>query len=211
MQLKDKIKLVKIDSIQSRWKNYIEELELNNFDINELIIILKEGNIEEITGGVNNDYSSLHAWRALAQLKAIESFKDIINIGIEQPSASWLIIELSDIIPLMGYEIIDEVETYLDELEEEERLDILKPVIKGLVKLGFKDLKAKEKVKELLNNKLSDYKFNYDTYNSYLANALIQLKDLTSVTLIEEAIDNYRIHYEEFDEEGFESLLSSLS
>jgi len=129
----------------------------------------------------------------------------MINIGINNIDASWLIIELSKIIPAMGYKIIDKVKIYLDEFEEQERLDLLNPIIKGLVTLAIENINSKERVIDLLYSKLSDYQFNYDTYNSYLANALVKLKGVKSIDLIETVIKNDKIHYEEFDETGFES------
>ena len=206
MKLREGIKNIPVRPISDAWEDYLKLLALNESDIPELLSILKEGEIEKIYGGINEDYSPLHAWRALSQLQAVDAIDTMIDIAIENDDASWLIIEFSRIIPVMGYDVIDKVEVRLTELEESERIDMLNFLIKGLVALAIGDELSQGKIIELLHTQLAEYKFNYDTYNSYLANGLVKLDSHKSIGLIELAMDNDRIHYEEFDEDNFEML-----
>lgn len=207
MNLKDKISKIPNKPIENDWFDYIQQLGLTEKDIPELIEILKDGDIEAIAGGVDEDYSPMHAWRSLAQLKALNSLDVMIDLVVEDFESRWLIIELEKIIPAMGFGAIEKVVSRLNELEENDRIDILNYLIKGLTELALVDPLSEETVTELFYNQLCEYRFNYDIYNAYLANGLVKLKSFKSIQLIENAIINYQYHLEDFDQESFDLLV----
>lgn len=182
------------------WPDYVGELGFTAEHVPELLTLMQDTALADIDPDEPPplpDYADpelvwcapIHAWRALAQLKALEIFDyalDLSRSGIEE----WAREEFVDIIQHWGPAVIEPVVHLIEtNLADDEILFL----INGLFELPEHYPETRDRVIAELMRLLETYPQNHKDINSFLVLGLLELKATESAELLEKVYASGRI------------------
>ena len=95
-----------------KWRNYVRELNLEAKHIPELIKMATDEELNLADSNSKEVWSSLHAWRALGQLKAIEALKPLLNL-LNNRDDDWISGDFPTLCTLIGKDSIPLLKEFL--------------------------------------------------------------------------------------------------
>ena len=132
-------------------------------------------------------YAQVHAWRALAQLKAEEAILPIIGLlhQIDEMDDDWLSSDVDKIFTLLGPASIQPLGEYL--LDEQNQMYARAEAATGLTSIGKTRPETRDACVSYLVSALEKYEENDEGLNGFLIHDLAGLKAVEHVDLIGEA------------------------
>jgi HEAT repeat protein len=187
-------KLLELGMPEDPWLDYAS-LGITHDDIPELLRLLRDGDLRwmERPDDLPDDedltewYAQIHAWRALAQLKAEEAILPIIGLlhQIDDEDDDWLSSDVDQIFALLGPASIQPLGAYL--LDEENQMYARAEAASALGSIGKARPETRDACVKYLVSALEKYEENDEGLNGFLIYDLVQLKAVEHVDLIGDA------------------------
>ncbi len=167
-----------------KWPNYLE-LELTEKHVAELIQMAIDKDLHHTNMDELSAWAPIHAWRALAQLKARRAIKPLLNLFEELIDDDWADDELPTVFAMIGPAALPSLANYLSEVDHGESPLIL--AANCVAEIGLKNSGVQEKSISILTERLKKFEDNSPGINSFLIWFLTDLKAIGSMDTIREA------------------------
>lgn len=168
------------------WMDY-SDLGFSNDTIPDLIRMATDPSLHILTHPDPALYAPVHAWRVLAQMRAVEAAEPILSI-LDIEEDDWALEELSDIYRMLGPEALPALEKYAVNHEKSlyNRVQTYDAML--AVAEAFPD--ARQQVNDLILSQLSRYQEENEEFNAFLIEHLVDRKWKEAVPLIREMYEN---------------------
>jgi hypothetical protein len=192
--------LGKVEDISEPWRDY-KALGLTPAHAPALLRMATDLDLNRAVLESDEVWVPLHAWRALAQLRAVEAMQPLLDLMDELEGDEWLSEDLPTIAELLGPRALEPLIAYLDRADNSDnRLGYL-PVVEAMVRLGRKYPEARSRVIATLQRHLANYLENDDGFNGWVIDALLTLRarqalPLMAAALATESVDEMIVNWE---------------
>lgn len=132
-------------------------------------------------------YAPIHAWRALAQLQAIEAVPVLLEMTVAMDKADddWHLEEFPDAFGMIGAETIPALTDFSK--DNQQGLFARICAAHGLCEVAQRHEHARGRVVAILSQQLEQYDHNDETFNAFLICYLLDLRAVESAEVIERA------------------------
>jgi len=121
-------------------------------------------------------WGPLHAWRALAQLGAVEASEALVDQIDELRDDEWFRSDLPDVMVQLGPRALPALQNYLHNYMRTPSGVGFITALECVERIGTRYLEAHTPCQQLLLHCLDDYTSNDATFNSYVIHALLELR-----------------------------------
>jgi uncharacterized protein DUF1186 len=188
-------KLIKLGRPEGEtWLNY-SELGITRAQIPDLIRLVEDHDLRVMQPPENlpDDvellewFAQIHAWRALAQLKAEEAIPAILGIlhQVDDEDDDWIGEDASEIFALIGLAAIHPIADYLK--DGTEGLYARVAAANSLRTIAKAYPETRNECAEILASVLENYRENDEGLNGFIIYDLVELKAVEYIDLIEKA------------------------
>jgi hypothetical protein len=178
------------------WRDYITELSLTHDDIPALLelfghwpSVLADDPLgeEPANSRLSLWAAPIHAWRAVAQLKAVEAVRPMLAMAdpLDEFIDDWSMEEWPYVFGMIGSQAIDELADYVADSSHLEYARVL--AITGLKRIAERHADERPRVVALLTEQLARHEAEAPTLNADIVAALLDLKAVESAEAIERA------------------------
>jgi hypothetical protein len=179
-------KLLTLGDARGEWQDYLA-LGLSQEDVPDLIRMALD---EELYFRDSEDvevWAPIHAWRALAQLRAEEAVQPLTRLlsRIDNHPGNWVGEELPVVFAMIGPGAIPVLASYLD--DDEHGLFARAAAAHGLVEIGQRHPEARSACVEALSATLERYQELDPTLNALIISYLMDLDAVEVAPLMERA------------------------
>ncbi|NKB70910.1 MAG: hypothetical protein GKR89_27890 [Candidatus Latescibacteria bacterium] len=137
-------------------------------------------------------WATIHAWRALGQLRAVEAIKPLLSqlYRIDDEDDDWIGEEFPDVFSLIGPPAIPSLSSYLNTGYGL----FAKVCVAGCIQqIGNKYPDARQQCIEILTGRLGNFAKNDPTLNGFLISNLVDLKAVDSLDTVRSAYKSERV------------------
>jgi hypothetical protein len=175
---------VAFGSSPRQWLDY-RDLGLTEKSIPELIRMATDLDLHNAPHDSPEVWAPLHAWRALAQLRAQEAAGPLVHLFAQLEDDDWIPEELPKVFSMIGPEALPTLQAFLadDDVEESRRLSVPQCV----VRMAEDHPDARDACLEVLVRQLQKFETNGPELNGFLIASLIDLDAASAIGLIREA------------------------
>jgi hypothetical protein len=167
-----------------KWPDYVQELGFTAEHVPQLIQLMTDEALWIADFDSLEVWATAHAWRVLAQLKAVEAIEPLLALFVEHGDDDYLNSETSQVLALMGPEVLPKLPPHLENRHLSEWAKVAMAL--GIRKIGEQYPDSQPACIELLHHQLKDYHTNGDGLNGWLVAGLVKFKALGAAPLIEE-------------------------
>ncbi len=172
------------------WPDYLE-LGLAGEHVPELIRMATDPNFYGASADTAEGWATLHAWRALAQLRAEGAVQPLLRCMEEQEDDDWLQNELPRVFSMIGPEVIPALEAWLDDDGASMRSRMSIP--ECLARLVEDHPGERDRCAGVLVRTLQAFATNDPDLNGLVIWALLDLGYTEAISLIREAYAANRV------------------
>ena len=168
------------------WPDYLK-LGLSNEHIPELIAILMDNELYSLGSDTLEVWASIHAWRALGQLRAVEAIPSLLEqlYCIDEYDDDWMSEEIPNVFGMIGSPAIPALTDYV--ADPGKLLFARICAITSLAKIGIASPDHRGPCVESLTRQLEKFMQNDKTLNAFLVCNLVDLKAVESLSTIQQA------------------------
>ena len=177
------------------WIDYPTVLGLTEEHIPELIRIVEDIEIfmpidEDVDEDAPEIFSSIHAWRALGQLKAGEAVPALIDLAVrnEELDIDWILSGIPMAMKMIGPIALPALEEYLNKNEQLEWANAT--ISDSVAEIGLAYPENRMDCIKILEKRLESYEINLRYINASLIHDLTRLNATESDELIKQAFDS---------------------
>jgi hypothetical protein len=170
--------------------NYLE-LGLSPEHIPELIRLVEDEELHDLPWGENDEvppevYAQVHAWRALAQLNAVEAIPALIGVlhFIDEGDDDFVGEEIPIMLGKLGAPAIEPCRAYLADQQNSEFTRIAAGY--ALSEIGTQHPESREACVQALMSTLENYQTDEESVNAFTLSYLADLKAVEAAPLAEE-------------------------
>ena len=170
------------------WPDYLQ-LGLNENHVQELIAMVTDQALHLSSSESTEVWAPVHAWRALGQLKAEEAITPLISIFwmADDAEDDWVTEEMPLIMGMIGPEAISRLTQYMK--DRHNGIYARSIAASSLHRIAEMHPEKKEVCIRKLTEQLADHCEDDAELNGYIIDALIRLKALESIRIIEKAFE----------------------
>jgi hypothetical protein len=173
------------------WHEYLQA----GFDesyVPDLIRILGDDTVHK-SEFAGTAMAPIHAWRILAELKAVEAIPALISLlpRIDDAFDDWTGEELPEVFSKIGPTSLEEIESYARDTRNGDSSRICS--FRVISKIGCDHLEQRVRCVEILTDMLRAHETTDDTINAFLISSLSDLGALESFDLVREAYEKNRV------------------
>lgn len=184
-------KLLTLGESQARrrpWPNYLE-LGLTATHIDDLIRMALDDDLNEADGDSDEVWAPLHAWRALAQLRAEKAAGPLTQLlcRIDENSDDWVGEDLPDVFGMIGPAAIGVLQEYLANAMNPTYARIA--AANGLGKIAEQYPEARTECVRVLAMQLSHFADQDRSLNAFIINPLMDLRAVEALDVIKQAFN----------------------
>lgn len=189
-------KLIKLGTPEAAWQDY-SALGIDREDITELIRLLQDDELrlmvapKDLGRGevIPEWYAQVHAWRALAQLQAVEAIPALLGIlhQIDDDMDDWLSGEAEDVFVKLGTPAVQPLGDYL--ADEDNPLYARSAASSSLAAIGNTHPGERDRCVEAIATVLGRYENNDEGLNGFLIGDLVEMKAVEQIDLIKRAFE----------------------
>jgi len=187
-------KLLKLGRPDGPWLEY-PALGLTRENLPELIRLVQDDELrlmarpEGLPEGedIPEWYAQVHAWRALAQLRAEEAIPALLGIlhHIDDDDDDWLGSDAEDVFALLGISAVEPLAAYL--ADEANPMYARASAASGLAEIGNRQPGARERCIQGIAAVLEHFESNDHGLNGFLVGALVKMNAVEQIDLIRRA------------------------
>jgi HEAT repeat protein len=200
------------ESSESEWPDYLE-MGLSEENIPELIRLVKDVDLRWVVVEPDEEdppewFAQIHAWRALGQLKAKEAIPALLGIlhQVDDDDDDWAGEELIDVFAVIGPAAIQPLAAYL--ADQANKTYARATAADSLREIAGLFPESRDECVTGLASALEGYQQNDETINGFIIYAMVRLKDLEHLGLIEQAYQADKV--DEFIMGDFEDVQVDL-
>ncbi len=195
----DRLKELDHPSMAWNWakgeRDYVAELGLTAEHVPGLIRIARQwlDAYDDEDRDEEELWASVHAWRALGQLGAVEAVEPLLGLldGLTDTDDDWHMAEFPDVFALIGPGAVEALERYMT--DPSHGVYPRSTVGNGLVRMAERRPDCREVAVVAIGNALADYQQNDITLNAFFVGHLLRLKAVEQAELIEQAFAANRV------------------
>jgi Protein of unknown function (DUF1186) len=166
------------------WLDY-RQLGIGPEHIPELIQMATDEHLNTAAAENPEVWAPLHAWRALAQLRAVQAVAPLLELFDWLEEDDWVHEELPVVFGLIGPAALPALAAYLADLAHPDTSRI--STIRSLAEIGTRWPEARAEALETLQEQLSRFEEHEPEVNAFLVEALVELEAKEAAPLIEQA------------------------
>lgn len=171
-----------LDRQHPDWVNYSQQFGLTEADILELIRMAIDPEINNLDSERIEVWASVHAWRALGQLKATAAIEPLISLfGREEDD--WLLIDMPKVFSLIGEAAIAPLTECLEDSDREHQARVLASDCLTRIALDHPDLR--DACTQPIVRLLEQYETISEDLTTMLINSVLDLKMASAAPLLE--------------------------
>lgn len=170
----------------AKWPDYLK-LGLSKEHVPELITMISDESLHQAKSDSTEVWAPVHAWRTLAQLKAVEAIPALLGLLAlkEKYDDDWISEELPDVFAMIGAPAIPELTQYIGDSRHYLYAQIC--AAEGVVSIGKLYPESCQSCINALEEQLKHYKDNDPTLNGFLVSYLIDLEAVETLPTIRQA------------------------
>ena len=170
------------------WLEY-DELGITAAHVPELIRLLLDESVYWAEAGSAEVWATMHAWRALAQLRAEAAIEPLLEVMGWDDEADWALDEIPRVLGMIGPAALEPVRTALARLavDKETRWIVAASATNALEEIAKRFPETREAVVEALQRQLRWWARQDPDLNASLVSSLVDLQAAEAAPLIEEA------------------------
>ena len=130
-------------------------------------------------------WGPLHAWRTLAQLRAVEAAEPLVRLFEKLPDDDWLATELAKVFSLLGAASIPVLAAFMADNDVDEYCRISTPAC--LKRIALDHPEHRDQCIDDLARQLTSYETNGSGLNAFLVMSLADLKATEAIDVIRKA------------------------
>lgn len=171
-------------SSHRHWPDY-RDLGLTEENIPDLIRMATDVDLHNAPHDSPEVWAPLHAWRALAQLQAVEAARPLVHLFEHLKDDDWIPEEFPVVFSMIGPATIATLQCFLadDDVDESCRLS----VPPCLVRMAEDHPDSRDACVQALVRQLENFETNGPAFNGFLIASLIDLGATPTIGLIREA------------------------
>ena len=171
-------------SPHDKWPDY-RDLGLTEEHIPDLIRMATDSDLHNSHHEGAEVWAPLHAWRALAQLRAVDAARPLVHLFEQLKDDEWIAEELPAVFSMIGPATIPTLERFLADNRVEENSRISVPAC--LVRMAEDHPGDREACLGVLVRQLEKFETNGPALNGFLILGLIELSATQAIGLIRQA------------------------
>jgi hypothetical protein len=186
----------------ARWRDYAEQDGVTSEDVADLIEVATDPLLLGAETDASDDVLDLaelnwaapvHAWRALARLRAEAAIEPLVRLVSEADDwdTDWIHQELPDVYAELGAPAVPVLLAHLDQAGHPD--DAYLAWVEGLALLGNRWPDQREAVVAALTEQLAQFETNSPVHNAFFVFALVKLKATGVAPLMAEAFGAGRV------------------
>jgi hypothetical protein len=166
--------------------DYVTEFRLQQTHVPALVEIAREW-VENDELPEDEWSAPIHAWRALAQLRAVEVVEPLLAMQnrLDEQGDQWYLEEFHDVFGVIGAPALAALSEYLADRDNEEFPRI--STANGLCEIGKRHPETRPQVVEVLASQLGEHEPGVYSLNGFLVLYLTNLNAVESAEVIERA------------------------
>lgn len=168
-----------------RWPDYLEQFDLTSAHVPELIAMATDPALFEAEG--IETWASVHAWRALGQLRAQEAVGPLIQLMRDYTEDDWIDSDMRYVFPQIGPVSMPTLLALLEDPAAVAEAKTGVPEILEMIAKTYPD--TRDHVVEGLTRVLSNYRENDEGLNGFIITSLVELKATPALPLIRDAFE----------------------
>lgn len=170
------------------WRDYLTP-GLNREHVPELIRMATDEELSYVSSDSLTVWAPVHAWRALAQLRAVEAVVPLIGelYRIDDNDDDWISEDFPDVFAMIGPPAIASLAEYLAAPGHGVFADVCAG--RSLEKIGNAHPERRERCIEILTEQLRRYAQNDPMLNGFLVSDLLDLHAVESLDVIRDAFN----------------------
>ncbi|MBD2072048.1 hypothetical protein H6F93_31765 [Leptolyngbya sp. FACHB-671] len=173
------------------WADYVADLGLTETHIAELIRMMTDAELWESDFEGFESWGVAHAWRALAQLKAVEAIAPFLSLLEKYEDDDWLHADAPKVFELMGEAALPKLTESLADASYQEWTRFA--IAEGIGHIAEHYPECRENCIDVLVKQLEQYADNGQSLNGMLVSALIKLKAVEAAPLMEQVYADKKI------------------
>ncbi|WP_190798282.1 hypothetical protein [Leptolyngbya sp. FACHB-541] len=173
------------------WFDYVTDLGLTETHIAELIRMMIDDELWESDFEGFESWGVAHAWRALAQLKAVEAIAPFLSLLEKYEDDDWLHADAPKVFELMGEAALPKLTESLADASYQEWTRFA--IAEGIGHIAEHYPECRENCIDVLVKQLEQYADNGQSLNGMLVSALIKLKAVEAAPLMEQVYADKKI------------------
>jgi hypothetical protein len=168
------------------WREY-RALGLSEADVPELIRLVTDENLHLAPADDGAAWAPLHAWRALAQLEAVDAARPLLRLAnfLDRQGDDWYLEESPEVFARLGPRAIGPLAESLADAGNGQYVRIM--AAHSLSNIGQRHPESREVVIVRLGEQLALCGENDEALNGFLISPLLQLKAVEAAEVIERA------------------------
>lgn len=166
-----------------QWRNY-RILGLGEDHIPELIALATDQKLNRAEQDSLEVWAPLHAWRALADLHAVEAIGPLVAQIDTLEYDDWFHLDLPLVLEQLGPSAIPPLNEYLRAHHADTKHVGYITAVESLQRIGRRYIEARGQCTAILLSHLMDYAKNDEGFNGCIINALLELRTREALPLI---------------------------
>ena len=167
-----------------QWFDY-RDLGLTEESIPELIRMATDLDLHNAPQDSPEVWAPFHAWRALAQLQALQAADPLVHLFAQLEHDDWIPEELPVVFSMIGPEALPTLERFLADNDVKESCRLSVPPC--VVRMAEDHPDARETCLEVLVRQLQKFETNGPVLNGFIIASLLDLGAASAIGLIREA------------------------
>lgn len=181
------LKIGKIDEFsQDGWLDYVGEFGFGTEHVPALIRMARDKRLHDLDADKAPGWAPMHAWRALAQLRATEAIAPLLALVRALPGYDAISMDLPHVFAMFGSAAIAPIHAFLvSELDKAD--DGGGTAIESLVQVGTRHPECRDQCIAILTAELARHRQDTPTQNGLIMCGLLDLKAVESIDAIRSA------------------------
>lgn len=178
------------NSVTPEWMDY-RELGLGPEHVPALVRMAAGAALDEPEDESPAAWAPIHARRALGQLRAAEAVEPLLDLAEAIADHLFTEPELAVVFGMIGRAAIPPLAVVLADDSQSQALHVL--AISGLDEIAARDPSTRDEVVPLLVARMEKWERNSDDVNAFLVDALVEMRVMEAVPLMEQAFAADRV------------------
>lgn len=176
-----------------KWPDYPKRYGLTLKDAPELLRMVKDEGLNWAESDTLEVWAPIHAWRALGQLRAVETIPGLLNVlaMVDEDAGDWQCDEFPQVMGLMGAAAIPHLQTFLADADH--ALYARVAAASGLAHISRRHPSTRAQCVHIIEEQLSHYRKQDPELNGYLVLDLEDLEATEAAATIEAAFAAHRV------------------